>query len=69
MAYELKDGQGSMFVRDKKKNPKEPDFSGSFKINGTVYEIAGWKKQSDKGQKFLSLSVKPKEEQKPNDGW
>lgn len=69
MAYELKDGQGSMFENEPKKNPKEPDFRGDFKFNGQVLQIAGWKKKSEKGRKYISLSVKVKEQQAPKDDW
>lgn len=59
--FELKDGQGTLFINDKKGNDKWPDRRGELKINGVVYEIAGWIKQGAKGQ-YLSISAQPKQD-------
>ena len=49
--------------RDKKRSEDDRDYSGSINIDGTEYWLSAWIKTSKKtGQKFLSLSVKPKEE-------
>ncbi len=56
MAYELKDGQGSLFRADKGGNEKKPDYEGKANIGGTVYRIAGWLKEGSKG-KWLSLNI------------
>jgi hypothetical protein len=61
MAFELKDGQGTMFVNDKKGNDKAPDRRGELNIGGVMYEIAGWVKQGQRGP-WISISCKPKEE-------
>lgn len=61
MAYELKDGQGSLFKNDKGDNAKRPDYRGSIKIGGVEYELAAWIKEGNKG-KFMSLNAKPKGE-------
>lgn len=51
-----------MFRNDKGDNDKRPDYRGDLNVNGVTYEIAGWIKSGQKG-KFMSLSVKPKDEQ------
>lgn len=56
MAYEHKDGQGSMF-RNEKQNDRQPDYKGTIMINGTVYEIAGWERTSQKGTSYISLQA------------
>lgn len=61
MAYELKDGQGSLFKNDKGDNAKRPDYRGSVKIGGVEYELAAWIREGQKG-KYMSLSAKPKGE-------
>jgi hypothetical protein len=61
MAFELKDGQGTMFVNDKKGNEKAPDRRGELMLNGVMYEIAGWVKQGQRGP-WMSISCKPKTE-------
>jgi uncharacterized protein (DUF736 family) len=54
--------RGVLFKNDEKKNPKHPDYRGSCEIDGTEFWLSGWVKESKKGNKFLSLSFKPKEE-------
>lgn len=66
MAYEMKDGQGTMF-QNADKQPEEtnkPDWKGRIMVNGAMYWISGWYKNPnpDKGE-FLSLSVQPMQDQ------
>jgi hypothetical protein len=61
MAYEMREGSGSLFKNDKDGNEKRPDYRGDALINGEVLEISAWIKEGKKG-KFMSLSFKPKEE-------
>lgn len=56
MAYEHKEGQGSMF-RNEKQNDRQPDYKGTIVINGTTYEIAGWERTSQKGSSYISLQA------------
>lgn len=60
MAFEHKDGSGSLFKNDKKGNDRAPDYKGDICVNGEVMEIAAWLKEGKAG-KFMSLSVKPKQ--------
>jgi uncharacterized protein (DUF736 family) len=55
----LKDGYGSMNKWPKKKDT-DPDYSGSFKLNDKIYKVAGWIKDSQNGNKFLSITVQDK---------
>jgi hypothetical protein len=57
MAFEHREGGGSLFSVDKKSD-KAPNMRGEFMLNGEMYEIAAWTKEGKKG-KFLSLQVKP----------
>lgn len=59
--FVLKPGQGTLFRNDKGDNAKRPDYRGEVNVGGTVYELAGWKKDGARGP-FLSLSAKPKQE-------
>jgi hypothetical protein len=61
MAYEMREGSGSLFRNDKDGNEMRPDYRGDALINGQVMEVAAWIKQGKNG-KFMSLSFKPKEE-------
>lgn len=56
MAYEHRDGQGSMF-RNEKQNERQPDYKGTIVINGTTYEIAGWERTSQRGSSYISLQA------------
>lgn len=48
---------------ENKKSPKHPDYKGSLDVGGVDFEIAGWVQTSTKtGKKFMSLSIKPKQE-------
>jgi hypothetical protein len=59
MSWEPKEGSGSLFQTDKG-NERAPKWRGDIMLNGTVYELAGWVKETKKGDKFLSLSGKVK---------
>jgi len=64
MAYEMRDGQGSMFV-NKRKEPgdNKPDREGDITIGGVKYRLAGWlKTPKNGGQEFLSLKATPADE-------
>jgi hypothetical protein len=50
----------------KKTKPTFPDYSGSINVDGVDYWLNAWLKTSQKtGDKFMSLTVKPKEAAKP----
>lgn len=61
MAYEHREGQGSLF-KNKKEKETHPDYRGDAMVNGALVEIAAWIKEGKNGGKFMSLSIKPKEE-------
>ncbi len=61
MDYEMREGQGSLFVNDRKETENQPDYKGSCLIQGQECWIAGWKKQSAGGKNWMSLSIQPKE--------
>jgi len=61
MAFEMKEGQGSLFKNRERKSDKQPAMKGRFVLNGKMYEIAGWSREIQKGEnmgeKFLSLKI------------
>lgn len=61
MAYELKEGQGSLFVNDKQGNEKRPDRRGEINVGGVIYKLSGWLKEGKSG-KWLSLKAEAKDE-------
>lgn len=56
--------RGILSKNENKSSEKHPDLSGSLNVNGVDYWLSGWTKVGKNG-KFLSLSVKPKDAQKP----
>jgi hypothetical protein len=66
MAYELREGQGSLFKNDRKEKDTHPNARGEALIGGVVYEISAWTKEGRKG-KFQSLAFKPKQPRSAGD--
>ena len=55
--------RGAIFKNDDKQQDNHPDYKGSLNVNGVDLWVSGWLKTSEKtGKKFMSLSVKPKDE-------
>jgi len=56
MAYQQKEGQGSLF-KNEKQNDRQPDFKGTIMIKGTLYNISAWNRTSQNGREYLSLQA------------
>ena len=56
--------RGVLFKNDRKDSDKHPDYKGNINVNGVEFWLSAWIKDGAKG-KFMSLSIQPKEEQKP----
>jgi hypothetical protein len=57
--YQMKNGQGSAFPKNKTKDT-QPDFQGELLTpSGEKLEISMWKKPMRNGGEFFSISVKP----------
>lgn len=63
MAYD-DTNRGVLFKNEDKKSDKHPDYSGRLNVDGVEYFFDGWRKTSESGRQFLSVSVKRKQ-QKP----
>jgi len=55
--------RGTLFKNDRKESDSHPDYKGSINVNGEELWLSAWIKDGKNG-KFMSLSVKPKEQQK-----
>lgn len=54
--------RGALFRNNSKEQDNHPDHTGSINIDGKEYYLNAWIKTSQNGNKFFSLSVKPKDE-------
>jgi len=59
MAYELKEGQGSLFKNDRKEKDTQPDYRGSIMVNGVECWLSAWIKKGN-SKTYMSLSAQPK---------
>lgn len=58
MAYEMREGSGSLFRADKK-SESAPDYEGKVMLAEREWRIAGWLKTTPGGKKWMSLRVEP----------
>ena len=53
---------GALFKNDKKVTEKHPDYKGNVNADGTDYWLSAWLKTDKNGNKYMSLSLQPKNE-------
>jgi hypothetical protein len=59
--------RGALF-RNEDKDPnddKDRDYNGTLDVEGTEFWLSGWIRTAKSGRKYLSLSVKPKQDKPP----
>jgi hypothetical protein len=59
MTQQQRDG-GALFKNDRRESETSPDYKGTLTVAGVEYWLAGWIKSAKSGQRYMSLSVKPK---------
>jgi len=67
-----RNNSGALFDNRRKEKDTHPDKQGQATINGVDYWISGWMKTSKGGDKYMSLSFKPKDapaQPDPTAGW
>lgn len=52
---------GALFRNNEKTKETDRDYSGTLNVAGEEFWLSGWIRVSKKGDKFLSLSIKPKD--------
>jgi len=55
--------RGVLFKNDRKTTDSHPDYTGNINVGGQEFWLSAWIKEGQRG-KFMSLSIKPKEEQR-----
>lgn len=68
MAYETKEKNGALFENTDKKQDNSPDYTGTFKLDGKMWRLAGWARKSGSGKVYLSLAISEPQEQRSNVG-
>ncbi|MFA6063915.1 MAG: hypothetical protein WC736_15110 [Gallionella sp.] len=58
--FEVKPNTGGLFKNDKQQE-NWPDYKGNINVDGKDYWLSAWLKTSKAGEKYMSLSVQPKE--------
>ena len=53
--------RGAMFKNTRRETDRHPEYKGTLDVNGTAYWISAWLKVSAQGEKYMSLSVQPKD--------
>ena len=56
MAYQPKEGSGSLFKNNRKTADNQPDYTGSIMVNNKEHWLSAWVKEGAKG-KFFSVSI------------
>ena len=56
MAYQHKEGSGSLFKNDKKVSDSHPDLTGEIMVNGKLHFLSAWRKEGKKGP-YYSVSI------------
>jgi hypothetical protein len=62
MAYEQNELNFSLFINKRKEKPNHPDRTGSVKVGGKLYRMAGWIKETKGGDKWLGGTLTLDEE-------
>ncbi len=60
--YELMISVGLLHLNDAKKSERSPDIGGPISWNGVSYKFGGWKRVSEKGTEYTSVSLRLKDE-------
>lgn len=61
--YELMVSVGLLHLNTEKKSDKSPDIGGPITWNNNQYKFGGWKKMSDKGNEYTSVSLRVKDDE------
>jgi hypothetical protein len=62
--FESKPNSGALFRNNEKAKDTDRDYYGTVNVNGTEFWASGWINTSKKGTKYLSLSLKLKDDAK-----
>ena len=64
--FKYKVNSGSVFKNQNKESDKHPALTGQANVNGEMYNVAAWVNKDKNGNKYISFSFKPLEDNKPS---
>lgn len=53
--------RGALFKNDRKESENHADYRGNLNVGGREHWLSAWIKTDRNGNKFMSLSIKPKD--------
>ena len=56
------ENRGALWKNDRRDDEKFPHYKGSLNVEGVDFWISAWLKESKDGTKFMSLSIKSKDQ-------
>ena len=56
------ENRGALFKNERRDDEKFPNYKGSLNVEGVDFWISAWLKESKDGAKFMSLSIKAKDQ-------
>ncbi len=62
MAFEQRDLSGALFKNKRKTAPGHPEYTGQAKIEGVEYWVSAWLKETQSGEKYMSLAYTRKDD-------
>jgi hypothetical protein len=64
MAFEVRENKGALFKNNNKREGKQDaDYSGQINVEGKLYWLNGWINTDKNGNKYLGVTVRPKQQQ------
>jgi hypothetical protein len=58
VSYQQKDGRGSLFKNERKREgKKDPDYTGSITVNGVERWLSAWVEKPEGKKSYLSLNI------------
>ena len=57
MAYEMNNGDLSLWANDRKESDRHPDYKGKALIDGTLYDVALWSRTDRNGNQYYTGKI------------
>lgn len=58
----IKDNSGALFKNNRREKPTHKDYEGTCMVDGKIYWMAAWIRESEKAGRYLSIAFTEKPE-------